>query len=238
MDLTFLTPMAAMFAVSALLPLGIYWFRERARGTDPRRARPRRAVASLTSAARRVHRRSSAVARDRSRAAGARHGALGAGADRCRSVLRGRHVALDARGRRPRERHALRPGCRGDLGDSRSHPAGSLGHRLHDRPPAAPRPAHDRPAGVRGHAPALDRRGAAATCLHVLDLRDVLRHPRRHSAAPLLLENGEEARARRADRRRVAAIRRRPRARVPREASDPDRARPLRQHRRAHLLDG
>jgi hypothetical protein len=29
MDLTFLTPMAAIFAVSALLPLGIYWFRER-----------------------------------------------------------------------------------------------------------------------------------------------------------------------------------------------------------------
>ena len=29
MDLTFLTPMAAIFAVSALLPLGVYWFRER-----------------------------------------------------------------------------------------------------------------------------------------------------------------------------------------------------------------
>ena len=29
MELTFLTPLAAIFAVSALLPLGIYWFRER-----------------------------------------------------------------------------------------------------------------------------------------------------------------------------------------------------------------
>jgi hypothetical protein len=29
MDLTFLTPMAAIFAVSALLPVGIYWLRER-----------------------------------------------------------------------------------------------------------------------------------------------------------------------------------------------------------------
>jgi von Willebrand factor type A domain len=29
MDLTFLTPMAAIFTVSALLPFGIYWFRER-----------------------------------------------------------------------------------------------------------------------------------------------------------------------------------------------------------------
>jgi hypothetical protein len=32
MDLTFLTPMAAIFAVSALLPLGIYWFREQRAG--------------------------------------------------------------------------------------------------------------------------------------------------------------------------------------------------------------
>jgi hypothetical protein len=32
MDLTFLTPLAATFAVSALLPLGVYWFRERRAG--------------------------------------------------------------------------------------------------------------------------------------------------------------------------------------------------------------
>ena len=32
MDLTFLTPLTAIFAVSALLPLGVYWFRERRAG--------------------------------------------------------------------------------------------------------------------------------------------------------------------------------------------------------------
>ena len=32
MELTFLTPLAVIFAVSALLPLGIYWFRERRAG--------------------------------------------------------------------------------------------------------------------------------------------------------------------------------------------------------------
>jgi len=32
MELTFLTPLAVMFAVSALLPLGVYWFRQRRAG--------------------------------------------------------------------------------------------------------------------------------------------------------------------------------------------------------------
>ena len=50
--------------------------------------------------------------------------------------------------------------------------------------------------------------------------------------------NGEEARARRAHRRRVAAVRIGARGRLPRQASDRHGARPLRERRRAHLLDG
>ena len=116
-----LTPMAAIFAVSALLPLGIYWFRERRAG------RIRSALGleepSLRSRhARRRGRGSAPSARDRCRAAGPWHRALGAGADGRRGVLRHGHVALDARRRRAGRRHQVRPGSRGRLGHPRPYP--------------------------------------------------------------------------------------------------------------------
>ena len=209
-----------------------------ARGPDPERAEARGAFASLAGAARRRRRRRSRAAGHRGGAARARHRALGAGADGRRGVLRHGHVALDARLRRRRRRDTLRPVGRGGLGDPRPDPAGALGHRVDDRSPAPPRPADHRPPRVRDDAPALDRRRAAAAGIHVLHVCDVLRHPRRHPRAPVLLADGEEARARGDDRRRVAAVRLPARRRVPRQAADPDGDRSLRERRRAHLRDG
>ena len=107
MDLTFLTPLAVIFAVSALLPLSIYLVPRAARGPDPERAEAGGAFASLPGPARRRRRCRSRAAGHCGGPARARHGALGAGADGRRGVLRHGHVALDARFRRRRTaRHA------------------------------------------------------------------------------------------------------------------------------------
>ena len=96
MDLTFLTPMAAIFAVSALLPLGIYWFRERrasgirsALGLEEPSLRSRAPLVVAVAAVPLLLGIAAAQP-------GPGHRALGAGADGRRGVLRHGHLPLDA----------------------------------------------------------------------------------------------------------------------------------------------